>query len=541
MCTLLIAIVLASSHLAGEEPKKAEAPDRKAYSEASKITDPKKKIDALRKFVGEYPKSASVNQANDLILETLAKNFPDLTDEINSQADLILGKVERSNKTAKYQDIADTLVENGVLLKRAEELARTALQQLKEKNFINDEQKSYQKIKVKWQSVPGWAGQEPDKETLKQHYRNQRARFLATLGKIYLKEGNSEAGERLMKEAYTANPTLSSAAAELGVLAAKAGAYDAAFDYLVQARLTGVLKPAYQKELEDLYRKKHEGHLDGLDDLLDETYTRKFPEPIHVELYKEEVPRSGRVVLAEVFTGSGCPPCVGADLATDAAMERYSRQDLAVLMFHQHVPRPDPMANPAAVKRASFYDVQGVPTLAIDGKTTVGGSDRAGTKRVYDRINADIEKDLRLPAEAHLTLAAGMEGGSVKVHATVDGIKGDSKDLKLLIALVEQHLRYGGESGIRFHPMVVRDMAPAFSITEGIGTFDYTFDVAKISSDLKAYLENYEVTNDRYGKITFVERKDAINRSDLAVVAFVQDVKSKKVLQASYWKMSKAD
>jgi thiol-disulfide isomerase/thioredoxin len=292
--------------------------------------------------------------------------------------------------------------------------------------------------------------------------------------------------------------------------------------------------------LESLYRKKHGDRLDGLDEFLDEIYREKFPEPIHVEPYKTDASRSGRVVLAEIFTGSGCPPCVGADLAMDAAMERYPRQDLAVLMFHQHVPRPDPMANPAGVKRASFYNVQGVPTVAIDGKAAMGGGDRAGTKRVYDRVNLDIERELRLPAEAHLTIAAAIEDHTVRVRITVDAVKSDSKDLKAQIALVEQHLRYGGESGIRFHPMVVRATAPGFAIAEDPAAFDYMFDLATISADLEAYLNEYEVKNDRFGKITFIEKKNAIDPSDLAVVAFVQDEKTKKVLQATYLKVEKA-
>ena len=68
-----------------------------------------------------------------------------------------------------------------------------------------------------------------------------------------------------------------------------------------------------------------------------------------VEEYHPTEKRSDRLVLAEVFTGAGCPPCVGADLAFDAAMERYSPKDVAVVMYHEHVPRPDPMTNPDTI------------------------------------------------------------------------------------------------------------------------------------------------------------------------------------------------
>ncbi|MBZ5580806.1 MAG: hypothetical protein LAQ30_01135 [Acidobacteriia bacterium] len=48
-------------------------PDSKAYSEASAITDPAKKIEALEKFKRDFPKSASVETANMSILSTLLK------------------------------------------------------------------------------------------------------------------------------------------------------------------------------------------------------------------------------------------------------------------------------------------------------------------------------------------------------------------------------------------------------------------------------------------------------------------------------------
>src|SRR6266851_9574375 len=122
MRNLFAILTLVSMTLAGEEPKKPEPPDRRAFAEAQKVSDPGKKIDALRKFIAEYPKSTSVNIANDLILQTLAKSFPDRNREIRDQADLILKN--KTDKAAKYQEVADTLAENGVLLNRAHELAR---------------------------------------------------------------------------------------------------------------------------------------------------------------------------------------------------------------------------------------------------------------------------------------------------------------------------------------------------------------------------------------------------------------------------------
>ena len=132
-------------------------------------------------------------------------------------------------------------------------------------------------------------------------------------------------------------------AAALGEMAAKAGDDAKAMDYLISARLSGHAPDTANQAFETLYKKSHNGTLDGLEAMLDTEYHKRFPNPVHVEAYKPTEKRSDRMVLAEVFTGSGCPPCAGADVAFDAAMERYARKDLAVVMYHVHVPRPDPM------------------------------------------------------------------------------------------------------------------------------------------------------------------------------------------------------
>src|SRR5207253_3126066 len=126
---------------------------------------------------------------------------------------------------------------------------------------------------------------------------------------------------------------------------------------LVTVRLTGHGDKDTVQRLEGLYAKVHGDSSESLDEYLDDTYRKRFPNPLHAEPYLKTAARTDRAVLAEVFTGSGCPPCVAADLAFDVALERYSRNDVVVLMYHQHIPRPDPMTNPATLARAKFYNV----------------------------------------------------------------------------------------------------------------------------------------------------------------------------------------
>jgi hypothetical protein len=226
-------------------------------------------------------------------------------------------------------------------------------------------------------------------------------------------------------------------------------------------------------------------------------------------------------------------------VAFDAAMERYARKDLAVVMLHVHVPRPDPMTTEATMARYKLYGANGVPAFAIDGKKTVGGGSRDMAPEVFERFQKDLETDLETPAESSLKIDAGLHGGTVTVSAAVDGVKSDSKDLKVQILLVEKEIRYLGENGIRFHPMVVRafggEKQEGYAIeANGKSTCTASFDLEAISREIKHQLDDYEAKGHRGESFTFSAKKYQIDRGNLAVVVFVQDSKTRHVLQAGY-------
>jgi thiol-disulfide isomerase/thioredoxin len=354
-----------------------------------------------------------------------------------------------------------------------------------------------------------------------------------------MKLGRTAVAQKLLEESYAVTPSTASVAGALGEIAAKAGDDAKAMDYLIPARLSGHAPDSANQAFEALYKKGHSGSLDGVEAMLDAEYHKRFPNPVHVEAYKPTEKRSGRVVLAEVFTGSGCPPCAGADVAFDAAMERYARKDLAVVMYHVHVPRPDPMTTTETTARSKSYGVTGVPTFAIDGKKTMGGGSRDSAPEIFEGFRKDLEADLETAAEAQVKIDAGLNGGTVKVSAAVDNVKSDSQDLKVQILLVEKEIRHLGENGIRFHPMVVRafggEKGEGYAIeANGKGTFDASFDLEAIGKDIRKQLDDYEAKGHRGESFKFSAKKDRIDRSDLAVVVFVQDGKTRHVLQAGY-------
>lgn len=543
MFTLMVALPLSvwSQPAAPKpEPPKADAAkppempaDVKALVAARSIKEPQKKIEALEKMIADHPKSGQVESARYEILTAILKEWPDQKDRILAQGRQIIdaGK-DDTRRAALKVGVAQRLLDAGVLLGDAERLCTEALKAGNEKKYIEAEKKVAVEGK---QRIPS------DGE-LSMRFRQGKARVMATLANIQLKQGKQAKGEKLLRASYKLNASQAAVALSLADLADKKGKSKQALDYLVAARLLGQSTAAeVAKKLDAAYRKQRKGSADGLEEMLDAEYRKRYPPPIHPEPYKPTAARSGRVVLVEMFTGAGCPPCVAADLAFDAALERYDRRDLAVIVYHLHIPRPDPMTNEETQNRQKYYEVRGVPGYIIDGKKDGGGGPREYTTTLWDKVRPMIEKRLETPAAAGLDLEARMEGPLLRVRASARDFQTEAKELKIQVALVEEHIRYSGENGVRFHSMVVRGLggpnAEGFAIDPARpASIEHTFDLKQLTTNAKKHLDDYEV-NGRHGKIQFLAKLHEINASDLAVVAFVQDPKTQAILQAQYRKL----
>ncbi len=506
-------------------------PDLKAFQDASKITDPEKKIEALEKFKKDFPDSQQAGSANTAILSTLVQKLPKQEARIRMAAQAAYDGAALKDKGRVSGQIASTLLEGGVLLEDAQKYAEINLLSADQAQFFKDQKASAERRK-----------QDPPKEEeLQKRFDTSRVPRLTLLGRVEVELGHNEPGRKLLEEAISISPDNAAAAGALGELEAKLGENEKALDHLVTGRLAGRASAKSIEAMNAVYRKLHDGSLDGLAAMLDTEYRKRFPNPLHLDEYKDGPERSNRLVLAEVFTGSGCPPCVGADLAFDAAMERYSRKDLIAVMYHQHIPQPDPMTNLDTQARRKYYDVNGVPSYAVDGTMVkYNGADRSGTKDVWEHIQKPIEEELKAPADARIQVSGGLTNGNVvSVKADVDGVKGDSPDLKVQVLLVEKEITYSGENGIRFHPMVVRAMGggddDGFALKPNeAASFSQRWDLNEVSAGLKKHLDEYEAGGHRGNAFTFIEKKYQIDRGNLAVVVFVQDVKTKHVLQSAY-------
>ena len=234
----------------------------------------------------------------------------------------------------------------------------------------------------------------------------------------------------------------------------------------------------------------------------------------------------GKAVLAELFTGSEGPSCLGADLAFAGLIQAYPAKSLAVLEYHLPLLGPDPMTNPAAKRRQDYYGIRRVPTAIIDGEMTfIGGGAR--------RMSATIFKQYRAAIDARASAEPGVQI-FVEAARTGDVVTAEFKVKKYLpgaavfVVLTQSEVSYKGASGTIVHRLVVRDIVERDPAASG----KTVFDLAAAEKAADAVLTDIEKTSAAGPNFKFAERHAAIDRQNLLVVVFVQDKETKKVLNA---------
>ncbi len=488
-------------------------PDQKTYNDAKALKDNAAKVAALRKFTTSFPKSATVTLAEFAIFTTLIK-----MDRANRKA--IVKQAHRLMRTAKddrstwAHTIAGRLNSDCTFYREAERYSNKSVALLSENSFKRETIELYTTAKVPV----------PSDSDIHREFLEQRTYLQFTLADIYRNEGRLKKAEALLMGIVETDPTAYYGWLTYAEVVEKSGRQQQANELYIKAYMTG--SATARAKVEATYKANHNGSISGLDEMMDESYKRIFPNPLHPAAYVPSAKRAGRVVLVELFTGAGCGPCVAADLTTDTAALHFDRKDVAIVAYHEHVPQPDPLTMAAGLARSKFYGVKGTPTFAIDGELLDGaGGSRFLAESAWKRVNTVMERELDTPPEAKLTIQAWRRENIVQASASLGQSPSTTPDSKLFLVLVEDAVRYSGENGIRFHGMVAR------AVFEGPQT---AFNLDAITAANLKELDAFEKHSDRFGVTKFRDKPVTMNASHLGVVAFVQDMKTKKVLQASY-------
>src|SRR5262249_20894275 len=130
-----------------------------------------------------------------------------------------------------------------------------------------------------------------------------------------------------------------------------------------------------------------------------------------------------------------------------------------LLEYHVHIPQPDPLTNPDTMARLQYYgkNVKGTPTIFFNGKpVSTGGGGAGQAKAKYSEYRDVIDPLLEKVPDAKLQLSATKKGPEISIKATVDDVVRTGESIRLRLALVEDHVRYHGGNGLRYHHSVVR-------------------------------------------------------------------------------------
>lgn len=358
----------------------AELPaDAKAFNVAASEPNLMKRVDALEKFIAEYPKSTQLvanarNQVNAIPLNALKESRAKFLAQAEAEIEDAKKRTDTTPIYSTYNSLASRLATAGVYSEEAEDYARKGLAAMDEKAFMEARKKQYERSLASYEKTTAAAANPqtptagnpepaapragaqgrgaapsgpsfrfvtkdgvtqatlapppkpapprpptpprapvkptmPSESEMKASFNSQRAPALATLGQILMKRGKSAEGEKVLLEAYAAKPasaTMAAIARTLSESAKKAGNEKSQIEFLTVLALSGRITADESKEFEAVYKKTHNGSLDGMEAMLDERFLREHVGfSVTPFVRKPPAKATGRTVLAEVFPGAG--------------------------------------------------------------------------------------------------------------------------------------------------------------------------------------------------------------------------------------------
>ncbi len=527
----------------------------KEFQSAAKESkgDPQKEISILAQYVKEH--------AADIHGNSVAANFgftmADLLPKMKSDPHAMLASLKTMNKAmaavspfdrAQYDAIlaARGILQQKILLPEGAKLARQSVDLMKESDYIaNAREENQQTNDYHRTHDKNFTPEAFSLSDAQAHFAGEKASRLATLGSLDVLLCKFDEAAAAFQESIDLHP-VTGAYVGLSRIEEDKGDKSKALELLAKGYLAGRMSAENIDHLRKLFGDTHQKEGDkGLQEYLDKLYAPTFHNPITPQPYQANSSDTGHTVLAELFTGAGCEPCMSPDLSFDAALQRYSRKQMVLVVYHNNAPDNDPLTNFAGEERGHFYGTQlSTPHVLIDGKEVMIGEglpDHA--QAAYDKLTALLDKALKQPSGGELHISAKLVGQQVHVQVT-----GNASTLKgaahLQIVLLEKDVHYSGANTLRFQPMVERAMADLGKDSSGIpmasdGSIhaEYVFDLDQIAgANMRYYDHDLAWLRSRVPwYVDFPEERPEVNPDDLAVAAFVQQDSDKRIEQSSYF------
>ena len=217
-----------------------------------------------------------------------------------------------------------------------------------------------------------------------------------------------------------------------------------------------------------------------------------------------------RILLLESFTNTSCGYCGMYNPAMDALIATNSDK-IAAIKYHVSWPSDqDPMYlhnTSENNSRTSYYGVNGVPFVVIDGTRFSGGPNQV-TQNVINQLSA-----LESPMELRLTYEINQAQNTITVYVMGRASTDLMGSLKLYVGVIEKEIHFPaapGNNGERDFYSVMKKMLPNSTGT-ALGEL--------MAGDYFSYTFTWELAN-------------IYNMDQLDAIAWVQNTNTKEVYQA---------
>lgn len=360
-------------------------------------------------------------------------------------------------------------------------------------------------------------------------------RTRSELGAVLLEEGQLKEAYRHLLSAAFGLPRDGLINLRLGDLYAKKGQDARAWSRYLMAAITPEAGPQGMDGLKRLADKK--GTKTPYDaDEMERLLEGRIPafEPASEYRPNERQKASGRVVVAELFTGAHCKPCAAADLAFDGCYVHFGGGEVVVLEHHVPIPAAEPLVCPASMQRARAIGVRSSPTVLLDGVSSVRGvgGNPGKASASFRRLRQAIERRLEQPTPWRLALDGRVADGEVAVTATIDGPAVEG--VRLVLYLCERTMLFPGGNRIVLHRWVTRyDLTRGgveIAARDGKRTIERRAMLEAVMDEVDEYLDAIEDKSNQ----AFPMRATEVAPKQVAVVGMLVDSNG-AILQGARW------
>ncbi|MCL1894609.1 MAG: hypothetical protein FWG02_10350 [Holophagaceae bacterium] len=493
-----------------QQARTAPPPEQAELNAAMNITDLNARLKELQRIMAAYPESRIFREIKSSILRTVSQSADTLEKLLVAQKEVI--------SSAKLQDRFSLMTTATSILFSHSKAANFS------KSAVLEAVQDYKNSAMQLLSNPDFISTIPENRREASINTNKTA-FELSMANAHLMNGNAQSALTILEEykkTGQASPVFYNL---LGQSYTNLNRHSEALEAFLDASVNGM--PAATASAKAAYEKVH-GSEAGFTDRLKALQTSL---PFHPPPFKAPENWQGKAVLAELFTGSECPPCVAADFAFDGLIESYPAKHLVILEYHLPIPRYDPMMNPATKARQDYYKVSSTPTVIIDGATPAsGGGGRAASEATFNRYKDVIDPIMGSATPVAIRASAKLSDQTVTVNCEFSKVV-EGADYN--VVLVQRVQEFAGYNGIVHHKMVVRDIATVAPNT----TASITFNLPNNEKATDAHIAEWGKTAADLRRIgppatSWPMTISKINRSDLQAVVFVQDKESKQVHNA---------